>query len=538
MKKVIAAMCSGIMLLTVAFSFTVNASYNEDTLKNAVESAAAWNNTKAKPENNIGSEYADLAIIAMGRAGISYDYASYLKGLDGIAEGYGSTTNVHSLCRTILAVLACGGDAEYIGGKDLVADATYYRSDDAPLGDGGTIDYIDALLILDSGDFNLPDDWNKNNRDSLIAALLSRQDEEGSFGDVYTTAAAVIAMSPYNNSVEYVYTKNGEAQTNSCGNAIYNAISYLSKEQSKAGDFYALSDTAMVSMAMDAAGIDEYDSRMTKNGRGVMDGILDYQNSDGGFSEDLNNSDATATGYAMCALVSRLREKGGKAEFFDFTSSDSLGISAAASGSTASTGGSNGTSNKSNSSSSSSNKSNSSSSSSNNSKSANSSSSASNKSSSSSRSSSSAKATATPGAAKRSSAVPRATVKPSSTAKATSSPEATATPNPTEKPDLVGPVRQVGPPKPDDGIDTADLESMNENAGRSKAAPIAVTVIGILAAAAAAGIYMMKKKIGIFKEKKKAVPKYEIHHHRKTESHRKYEQRRRFEQHRKYEKRR
>ncbi len=485
MRRLTAFICSLMIFIGIGTSFQVNAAYTNDEIKSDILSAIDWTNSAAKPLNNIGSIGADLTVIAMSRAGLNYDYNSYLAGLEKKAVEFTQATDVSEIQRTALAVLASGGDSEYIGDKDIVSLSSYYRSDEVPLGAGGVDDFSGALITLNSGDFKTPAGWSRYTRDELIRSILSYQESNGSFGDTEKTAAAIIALAPYNNSVEYIISDNGTSKSMSCGNAIWNAVNYLSDVQSGEGEFYSLKATALVSMAMDSIGVD--DERLIKNKNTVMDGLLTYRNADGGFSEDYNQSDKTATGYALCALVSHLRKDNDLGSFFNFKKGGDLGLNPAQATVTQRPG--------------------------------------------------TTTARVTPAPAARTTARAAATIRPSSatirpaaTPKVKTTPKAspkasptfipTPTPKPTERPALVGPAVPVGPQIPQ----TPDPMLDNEKKSISKAAPIVASVLALLALAGICCIYMMKKKIGIFKP----APDNEIYkakQHRRTEEHRNFEKR-------------
>ncbi|MBQ7574154.1 MAG: terpene cyclase/mutase family protein [Clostridia bacterium] len=490
MKRLTAFICSVMILASIGLSFSVDAAYTTDELKGDILSAIDWTNTLAKPTNNIGSEGADLTVIAMSRAGISYDYNAYLSGLEKKAREFTQATDVSQIQRTALAVLACGGDGEYIADKDLVSLSSYYRSDEIPLGANGVNDFSGALITLNSKDFKTPSGWSKNDRDNLIRSILSYQENDGSFGSVEQTALAIIALAPYNNNVEYVISDNGTSKSLSCGNAIWNAVNYLSDVQSGDGEFYSLKDTALVSMAMDTIGIGTDDERMIKNGNSVIDGLLTYRNSDGGFSEDYNLSDKTATGYALCALVSRLRTENKLGSFFNFNKGGDLGLNQTQTTVTAKPGTSTTT-----------------------------------RATSTARSTARATATAKPRTTLRPATTPRVRTTPSTSPSTSPTP----TPRPTQRPDLVGPAVPIGPQIPA----TPDPMMPDTEDGGVKPAPVVAAVLAILALLGICCIYMMKKKIGIFKEQ----PKNEIYkakQHRRTEEHRRFEQRMKINERGKY----
>lgn len=491
MKKLIAYICSlsilsGIIAAGVG-EMSAMAQYTSADLETAIASAAAWTKNNIKLLDSVGSNEADLSVIAMKRAGIDFDYEAYLDKLDGVAERYDNTSPATDMQRSLMAVIALGGDSGYFGGRDFAGDSTYYRALN------GITEYAGALIALNAGNIEIPQGVSFN-KEETVRKILSLQNEDGGFGDVYTTATAIVALSKNNNNnTEYAVTYADERGSDkiSGGLAIYNAIDYLSRHQSGSGDFYTLKDTAAVIMAMDSIGVSESDSRMVKKKNTVMDGLLTYQNSDGSFSNDYGTADKTATAYAMCAMVSNSRVLQKKAQFFNFSSKDSIRIETTA------------------------------------------------KPSSTAASATSKPSSSTAGATKKPTTVtskPRTTIRPRTSASPSATPKGSAlprlTPSPTRKPDLVGPAQFVGPRPTATASPDFGEEAGIENKGISKAVPVSVIIFTLLLAAAVMMLVARKKNLWIFA--KKQSDNYKAKRHRKTEEHRKYEKRRRYEERGKY----
>ena len=494
MKKPIAFLCSLVVFAGTAVanigSVPVLAQYTQSDLESAILSAASWTRNNNDPIANIGTDASDIAVTAFDRAGIDYDYGAYLDGLDAVAEKYTNADPITSMQLSLMAVSALGGDVKYFGGRDLAGDSTYYRWLNS------VEEYSGALMALDAGDIDIPADTGLD-RAEYIKNILSYQRNDGSFGNVRQTALAVTALSDDYNSTEYAVTyADGRGGTLiTCRQAIDDAMGWLSTQQGKDGDFYSLTDTAAVSLAMDSLGVGQNDERFVKDGKTVMDGLLTYQAANGGFSDDYNNTDALATAYALSAMVSNARALQNKAEYLDFKSNDTITLNGSGAAATA------------------------------------------------------PRVTSAPRPASRATTAPRATTRPTTTSRprTTAAPRTTArpsatpgasgapriTPTPTQKPALVGPTQIVGPiPTPSPTPEPFEEEVEPERG--SIAVPIVIGIIGVLAVAAAVLIFMAKKKLWIFNKKENTDAAYRSKNHRRTEGHRHYEERRKFEDRRKY----
>lgn len=484
MKKLLASVMVAVILssfIYIDFPGRAVAKSTESEVENAIYAAIQWKNENDNPLDNAGKEASDIYVTALARGGIDFDYDRYLNELDSIVKEYSKSTNAFDMQRVLMTVIASGGDGQYIGGKDLVANATYFKED---LGYSGVLEYIYALILLNSGDFEIPEDWAYNTYEDMIHAILASQNEDGSFGDVYTTAAAIIALSTYNNNYEYSFTApNGEIINESGGNAIYKAVKFLSEQQSEYGDFYTATDTALVAMAIDSIGLKENDVRFIKNNNTIMDGLLTFRDAGGGFTADYNEVDSLSTSYAICALISNMRVRGDKADFFDFTTFDSIDKEFYAG------------------------------------------------------SPSTSKPDSTTGPKATLKVIKTIAPKVTSKPKVTVKPKTGATPTirPTEKPDLVGPVRLVGPEAPiETFMPSESILPLNKEISDTKTLPVILSVICVFALVSAMILMVFKNKIIKPRETKERAKKYKAKSHRKTEERRKFENRRKYNERRKY----
>ncbi|MCI8404966.1 MAG: terpene cyclase/mutase family protein [Clostridia bacterium] len=517
-KRIIAALCA--VMLLPAFGVHVNAEYKESDLKNAVNKAIEWKDRNDSPHYSIGTNNSNLYITALKRMGKKYEYNTYLLGLDDVAAGYNEENDASDMQRTALATLASGGEPRNVGGRDLIADSTYYRDAAAPIDKEGVNGYSWALITLDSKQYAVPD-WAAKNRNDIIVGILSHQNTDGSFdGSVYATASAIVALTPYaatSGSYTITQIETGDTFDISPRTAVHKALDYLSAEQLKDGDWGELRATAMAIIALDTVGIDaDGDDRFTANKGTALEGLMSYQGRNGGFSANGHNADGEATSIALCALTSHLRKMQGKARFFDFTVEDSITLADPTPTPKATA---------------------------------------------------TAKPKTTTKPSSKVTSKPRATVKPStkSTSKPsgtlkptkTASPQSDADklmpsfiPRATRRPALVGPVEMIGPIQSLEPIEPPSERADAPDAEKNNAVPAVIVTAAILLMLCAAAIVWYLNKKGripdnnILKRlidnfgRKSADEPYKAKRHRKTEEYRHYEERERYNQRRKYDKRR
>ncbi|MCI5604124.1 MAG: hypothetical protein MR413_00500 [Clostridia bacterium] len=575
MKKFIAFLIAAMMTATVC----VNAQYSNSELVSTLNSAVSWKEENASPYYNPGSESGDLYITALKQMGMKYDYTRYSDSMQYIMGAYGEGISAAAYSRGILALQACGIDARSFNNRDYVAEGTYHKGNIT-----GVENWSWALIALDSGRYEVPE-WAYDTREDMVKYIMANQNEDGSFGSgAASTALAIIALEDYtydDKIYTYVSDVTGEDRSTTAIEASTLGLEYLSQEQSDWGDYYDLKSTALTLIALDYMDIDaEKDERFIKDGKTVIDGLMEYREGDGGFSNELNGSDSTATTYAICALTSHLRHIQGKGNLFDMLSEDSVdGIkqinnSNANSNNNTNNSGS-GNSNSSTGSSSSNSGNTGSPGSTNNSGSGNSNSSTGSSSSNSGNTGSSG-STNNSGSASNATKAPSATKKPTNTMApitsskpriaATAKPKVSSTTRPatTMKPittalpsakptsaprkkALVGPVEMPGPmmqtpqptSEPDAKQSKTDLHKTNNGiAGISHSLPIGIAMLAAAALITGAGIayvvYTSKNVPERKKVKKHNDERYEAKIHRRTEVHGRYKARERYKERGKY----
>lgn len=325
--------------------------YTTEEVKETIHGIFEWAKSLTNADELIDKTFlegADTSLndwfaFAAARSGYKEDYKSYRKAMEtAIAKKYGTKKEklgkATEYQRAALVIAALGGDPQAVsdmtGEKtiNLIADGTYNRGKTEPLDTQGTNALIWALIALDSGDYEVPEDAYQS-REEILAELLKAQESDGGFSlsagsgqmDVDITAMALTALAPY-------YEENSEAKA-----AADLALSWISEHQESDGGFCSSMDTgtessescAQVLTALCSLGIDpQSDSRFIKNGNTVLDNLMSFRQEDGGFVHayvyDASNpasipdeSDFLAGGQAAYALTAFCRYKNNMKNLFN-----------------------------------------------------------------------------------------------------------------------------------------------------------------------------------------------------------------------------
>ena len=321
----------------------------------------------------------DWLVLALGRYGYYNDNGDYVYLID---EGYNEylsamksyiektyaqnggilhrvkATEWH---RAVVVIEALGGDPTDFGvynGQpiDLIADGSYNNSSPGKQGING---WIWGLIALDTGLYDVPENA-KYSREQFITEILSRQLTDGVNGneyggwvlsgygansDVDITAMAIQALAPYyNDETIYTYT-NGNSKkevSKTVRECVDEALECLSAKMDENGTFASwgtnnVEGVSQVLVALCSLGIDPAkDERfITESGKTILDGVLKFRLSDGGFCHDIGGGrNSMANDQATYALVSYWRFESGMRALYDmrddFTESDREAIERAA----------------------------------------------------------------------------------------------------------------------------------------------------------------------------------------------------------------
>lgn len=349
-KNLIALLICFIIITGVVSASPAFALAAENSVNQTADSIIRWKkNNLGLPEedsllssqslNIAGGAELDWFAFALERSGINCDYTAYAAALENSADKIFSgeenssylATDLHRMC---LAYYACGGEPSEFnadGDKlDLIAESTYLYEN---VGRQGINGYIWALITLDARGYET---GSSNCREEYITNILSRRLPDGGFAlsgdsaDPDMTAMALTALAPYYNTLKE-FNIGGETVT--VKTVADDALKVLSEIQTEEGDFKSWGvanskSTAWVLIALLTYGIDiNSEADYIKNGNTVLDGLLKYRDSDGGFCHSLGSlPDSMSSEQALYAYAALQRFAEGKRFLFDmreeFTASE------------------------------------------------------------------------------------------------------------------------------------------------------------------------------------------------------------------------
>ena len=257
-----------------------------DQMTTALNRANAWLGLNEKDENYL---------IVTGVCGTTTDVATATRMKQEIVERNGEYHQAFLLEQDILSLVFSGLNPKDF--QDLNLIQVLYQYPD--LQTEGVYSMAFALIAYDSNDYSLSRNA-RNSRKRLITWLLESQNEDGSFGmpgsEIRDTAAVLTALSNYLDQEEV-------------SEAVRKGLVYIQETQNKNGDFLqngiAYSENlSYVMIALNSLGISVNDSRFVQDNQNLMDCLLAYQGSDGGFSVQIGGeSTVRSTGQAILAMV-------------------------------------------------------------------------------------------------------------------------------------------------------------------------------------------------------------------------------------------
>jgi hypothetical protein len=343
MKKRILAFLL-VLALALGLAPAALATVSNSTLSSAVTGTAKYvYSTVSKPQ--VGSIGGEWAVLGLARSGYSVPEKYYQDYYDTVVKyvqdcgGVLHDKKYTEYSRVIVALSAIGADARSVGGYDLTKplgdyDKTIWQGLNGP---------IWALIALDSGNYPEP---SSGIRQKYINCILSRQLEDGGWS---LTGGTPYATESYNVSDPDITGMALQALAKyqnqpAVATAINEALDCMSKKQQSDGGFSSMGDSnaeSIVQMivALGELGISVDDSRFTKNGNTLLDALMAFRQSDGGFQHTTSgsgNNQMTAE-QGLYALVSAYRQRNGKYSLYRM-SNDALSINLSTSTQTPGTG--------------------------------------------------------------------------------------------------------------------------------------------------------------------------------------------------------
>ena len=273
-------------------------------------------------EPTFGSVGGEWLILGLARSGLEISdeyFETYFQNLSVYTAQQGGVLHAKKYTeysRVVLAVTAIGKDPLDVGGFNMLLpladfEQTVFQGINGP---------IFALLALDSGNYEIPEntaDSTQATRDMYVDYILNAQLPDGGWSlmggepEIDLTAMALQALAKYQDRKDVA-------------EAIEKGLAILSDRQNENGGYqYSAAEqascesVAQVIVAMAELGISLDDSRFVKNGKTLLDGILQFRQADGGFSHLVDGeTDLLATEQAFYALVAAKRLAEGESSLY------------------------------------------------------------------------------------------------------------------------------------------------------------------------------------------------------------------------------
>lgn len=280
--------------------------------------------------NNVDSEWEAIALVRSGKevpASYQSEFQAHLQDQVISKSGTGRM-KITDVERLVMTAGVLGIDPTNADGKGFNLLEKIYNSEKRTTGEDsltyqGNNGIIFALIALDSKNYEVPKNA-KWTREKLLSELLKYQKADGSWSlttdkegstSFDITAMALTAIAPYTDQQQV-------------RQALDRAVQFLSKAQGPTGGFdesfvggISSEATSQVIIGLTANQVDPKSPIFTKNGINLLDHLLSFQMSDGGFKhtkEDTKSNDM-ATEQALQALVAYDLFSKGKGSLYSFT---------------------------------------------------------------------------------------------------------------------------------------------------------------------------------------------------------------------------
>lgn len=273
-------------------------------------------------EPTFGSVGGEWLVMGLARSGLETSdeyYETYFQNLSAYTAQQGGVLHAKKYTeysRVILAVTAIGQDPTDVGGFNMLLpladfEQSVFQGINGP---------IFALLALDSGNYEIPENTvgsTQATRDLYVDYIINAQLENGGWSlmggeaEIDLTAMALQALAKYQDRKDVA-------------EAVEKGLVILSERQNENGGYQfstseqvSCESVAQVIVALAELGISLDDRRFVKNGKTLLDGILQFQCSDGGFSHLMEGeTDLLATEQAFYALVAANRIAQGESSLY------------------------------------------------------------------------------------------------------------------------------------------------------------------------------------------------------------------------------
>jgi hypothetical protein len=315
----IIAVVFAVVIFAYGFVIVVNA--GEDKYKQIYSKTESYFISQGVP--NVGSIQGEWQMIGIARGnGSSKEYSdAYYKNVaDKLKESNGvlSAKKYTEYSRVVLALTSIGKDVTNANSYNLLS----YLADYKKVAYQGINGIIWALIALDSNNYAIPENQNatkQTTRELLINDILNKEISGGGWAlsgttpDPDLTAMAITALAPY-------YSKT-EIKT-----SIDKGVKILSDLQKSSGGYSGVGienseSAAQVIICLTSLGINpDKDSRFIKNGKSLLEALLEYSISSGGFSHEKSGKyNQMASEQCFLALVAYDRFINGKTSIYNMT---------------------------------------------------------------------------------------------------------------------------------------------------------------------------------------------------------------------------
>lgn len=304
---------SAIFLCFAMLFCTLNAfAVSQEKISNVLSDTASYL-CKTVSSPTVASVGGEWAVIGLARSDCDVPtgyFDKYYKNVESYVKekkGVLHERKYTEYSRVVIALCAIGKDPRNVAGYDLVTpvldfDKTVYQ---------GINGAIWALIALDCKEYG-----TYAQREKYVEYILSCEKADGGWAleknatkaDADITAMALTALS------RHMENKN-------VNTAVERALEALSKMQNPNGSFSSYGEensesTAWVLTALSTLSIQVHDKRFVKNGKTVIDSLLDFYKGNGSFAHT-DSQNLMATEQAFYSLVAYQRMNDGKSTLFD-----------------------------------------------------------------------------------------------------------------------------------------------------------------------------------------------------------------------------